>query len=593
MATEQGIITAVTYNKSHTVAKFRIGSKKWAYLRTANDVSDLLGICGIFSGEWRSTIKGQYFYIDSMEIENRPSQEKTMAKVLRFIAKQGLDVRPARLEFNQLLGQTLTVLFLMGRKQVIKKLLSMPEAKQDVYLANPYKLYLKKLLDYYSAETLSLITLCPRDIRDRILAHAHHAVTLFYDGGRESVTINEVAAELSNRLGRPARDIAAHLDDMTSSGGAAGLRRVFDSLMLDWIFALRRMSERIMRDKNPVLPPPDCVKDDECLSQLLSRRLTILSGGAGTGKTTLLKKLKSTGLRVIFSALTGKAATHFGGDGRTVHSLLGYRGGKFTVTDLDCDLLVVDEMSMGNWHTLYAILKAAPRVIFAGDPAQLPPVGGETVFHKMLAELPTVELTKSWRFKGNEGPRVQEIRYPGDRELLHGVRHMAASLSRIGSLQVITPVNTGLLGVGNLNNILRPVINREKSENLIGEFRKEDSVICCRNVYCDGILLAANGQVGTVVGREAGRLWVKINGSNILLEEAALRLAYATTVHKIQGAEFDHVIFVVPSNLDRDFLSDNLLLVGKTRGKEKTYMLMVDQPAPVPIIGAEPAPAAT
>jgi hypothetical protein len=571
MSTEQGIITAVTYSRNRTVAKLRIGVKKWAYVRTTIDVSGLLGGNGVFTGEWRGTIKGKYFLVSSMEIGRHPSPEKTMERVLRFIAREGVKVNPLRLKYDQLLQKTLSTLFLMGRKQVIVKFLRLPERNQDNYLSNPYMFYLQKRLDYYSAETLSSATCCPQDMDSRIIAHTQHTVTLFYEDGRECVPIKEVTAVLAARIDMPEADIMFSLDALTASGACAGVIRSHDNLMLEWIYWLREKSIKMMLD-NPTIAPPECVEGDEDLTQLLSRRLCVLTGRAGTGKTTLLKRLRETGLRITFAALTGKAANQLGEDSRTVHNLLGYRGGKFTVDQLDCDLLVVDEASMCSWHTLYAILKAAPRVIFAGDPAQLPPVEGEAVFHRVISMLPLIELTKAWRFTGSDGPNIEESHFPDDRALLTATKSMASMLSKQGSIQVITPVNTGLLGVGNLNSLLRPVLNQSKSEPLVGAYRMGDRVMCCRNVYCDGEIIAANGQTGIVSGRENGMLWVTINGNPVLLEANALTFAYAQTVHKCQGDQFDNVIFIVPGGLDREFLTENLLLVGKTRGREKTYV---------------------
>jgi hypothetical protein len=571
MGTEKGIITAVTYNRNRTVAKLRIGVKKWAYVRTTLDVSALLGGNGVFTGEWKGTIKRKYFLVSSMEIGQHPAPEKVMEKVLRLIAKEGVKISPLWLKYDQLLLKTLTTLFLMGRKRAIVKFLRLPEHNQDKYLSNPYMFYLQKRLDYYSAETLSSVTCCPLDMDSRIIAHAQHAVTLFYEDGRECVPIKEVAATLANRINIPEADILPTLDTLTARGSCGGVRRSQDNLMLDWIYWLREKSIKMMFD-NPIIAPPECAEDDEDLSRLLSRRLCVLTGRAGTGKTTLLKRLRETGLRITFAALTGKAANLLGEDSRTVHNLLGYRGGKFTVDQLDCDLLVVDEASMCSWHTLYAILKAAPRVIFAGDPAQLPPVEGEAVFHRVISMLPLIELTKAWRFTGSDGPNIEESLFSDDRALLTATARMASVLSKQGSIQVITPVNTGPLGVGNLNTLLRPVMNQSKSEPLVGVYRMGDRVMCCRNVYCDGEIIAANGQTGIVSGRENGMLWVTISGNPVLLEANALTFAYAQTVHKCQGDQFDNVIFIVPGGLDREFLTENLLLVGKTRGREKTYV---------------------
>lgn len=572
METEQGIITAVLYNRSRTVAKLRIGAKKWVYVKTTNNLNDLLGANMIFTGEWHSTVKGKYFLAENMDVHRHPSVGKTMDKVVRLLEKKKVKYPPLLLEYHPLISMVLSTLYLMGRKQAIIDFMKMPARKQELYAANPYQFYLNKRLDYYSAETLSQITMTPLDNESRIIAQAQHVVTMAHGDGRECVPIRKIAETINKQINMSVEEIEAALKNVTADGGVAGLRRVEENLMLGWIYWLREKAVRLMFN-NPLMDVPERAKNDEHLSRLLSRKINILHGGAGTGKTTLLKKLRDSGLRVMYSALTGKAASVLGGDAQTVHSMLGYRKGKFTVERLDCDLVVVDETSMITWHSLYALLKASPRIIFSGDPAQLPPVEGEAVFLKMLALLPKVELTKAWRFEGSAGPDIQQIRFPSANKLLAAVKQMAVMLSRQGSVQVITPVNTGMLGVGHINSMLRPIFNSANKDELIGRFHFNDMVMVTRNVYVDGTIIAANGQVGTITGQEDGMLWVRINGGRVLIEDNALTYAYCQTVHKVQGGQFKNVIFIIPDGLDREFLTENLLLVGKTRGSKKTYVL--------------------
>lgn len=589
MDTEKGMITAVLYNRSHTVVKFRIGVQKWVYLRSKSDLGELLGANAEFSGTWHSTVKGRYFLAEEMDIRRTPSPEKTMEKVLRLAAKKGVRYLPLQVECHDLLRKVLTLLYSMGRKQVTMELLAMRPKEQDEYLADPYLFYLRKKMDYYSAETLSQITILPLNVNRRLIALAHHAVTMSYEDGKECVSLQEVAETLSRQMELPVKEIMSSLDEMTAKGSKAGLQRVGDGLMLSWIYWLREKSISAMFD-NPMTEVPEAARQNEYLSNLLCRRYSILAGGAGTGKTTLLKTLRHCGLKVFYAALTGKAATVLSADARTVHSMLGYRGGKFTVENLECDLVVVDESSMIGWHELHALLKASPRIVFSGDPAQLPPVQGDSVFRHMLAQLPHVELTKTWRFRGLDGPDVPHFRFPDIRSLLAAVKHMAVSLSSKGSMQVITPVNTGMLGVGHLNAMLRSILNTTVSAPMAGGFRMGDRVMVTRNVYVEGQILAANGQVGKVAGHENGMLWVEIQHCGpVLLDAKDLTYAYCQTVHKCQGDSFENVIFVVPDNLDDKFLSENLLLVGKTRGRNKTYVLSVDSSASA---GAPPVRAA-
>jgi exodeoxyribonuclease V alpha subunit len=313
--------------------------------------------------------------------------------------------------------------------------------------------------------------------------------------------------------------------------------------------------------------------DDERIKTLLSRKYTILSGTAGTGKTTLLRKIAGFSNRILLSGTTGKAAKQLGNDAVTVHSLLGFRGCKFTVKNLDCDLLIVDEASMLNWATLYAILQAAPRVIFAGDPGQLPPVEGESVFKEMIELLPVVMLENVHRY--NPVSHVKEIPVQNEWDAVNTIKKIALFFQKRGDeFQVITPVHSGLLGTRQLNIMLQNTLNPDEGASL----RIGDKVIVTKNIYVDGELLASNGQGGVVEKKEDDDCAiVKTGGEKILFKKDEIELAYALTVHKFQGSEADYVIFVVPFNMEKEFLTEELLFTGKTRGRKKTFMLRQEE----------------
>jgi ATP-dependent exoDNAse (exonuclease V) alpha subunit len=308
----------------------------------------------------------------------------------------------------------------------------------------------------------------------------------------------------------------------------------------------------------------------------MNHRYTILSGTAGTGKTTLLKKIASMSSRVILSATTGKAAKLLGSKAVTVHSLLGFGRKGFSVDTLDCDLLIVDEASMLNWHTLHAILKAAPRVVFSGDPGQLPPVEGESVFRIMTDVLPVVELTKKWRFANSGGPSVKVYHVNNEFSAMLLVKKIATTLKDHGkTFQVITPVHGGPLGTRRLNVFLQKIVNPQ-SESVFQEIKAHDKVIVTENVYVDGELIASNGQMGHVVSKDMGFIGLQFpsdGDGTVLIEPKDIKLAYALTVHKFQGSESDYVIFVIPPKTDREFLTDEMVFVGTTRGRKMTYVI--------------------
>ena len=101
-------------------------------------------------------------------------------------------------------------------------------------------------------------------------------------------------------------------------------------------------------------------------------------------------------------------------------------------------------------------------------------------------------------------------------------------------------------------------------------------MIVTENVYVDGELIASNGQMGYVVSKDMefiGLLLPLDGDGTVLVEPKDIKLAYALTVHKFQGSESDYVIFVIPPRTDREFLTDEMVFVGTTRGRKMTYVI--------------------
>jgi len=234
---------------------------------------------------------------------------------------------------------------------------------------------------------------------------------------------------------------------------------------------------------------------------------------------------------------------------------------------------------MLDWHSLHAVIKAAPRVIFSGDHQQLPPVYGESVFKKLLDILPVVTLRKSWRFS-NEC-NLEYIYKKDTYEIISAVKSLSAMFYRQEkNFQILSPVKGGMLGIDYLNNALRNSLNgASRFINNEELFRKKDRVVVRRNVYVDGLLIASNGDTGYVIEKQDNFISVRLKDRRIvLLEHTDINLAYALTVHKSQGSEYDYVIFVIPPNIDPGFLTDELIYVGKTRGRIKTYIFSLQNP---------------
>lgn len=484
---------------------------------------------------------------------------------------------------------TLALLYVMGRKAVISKLVTMKKAKMYKYISNPFLLYLDGFVDFHTARTISLRTALPLGLREKVQAYLYFTLDEAYKNGMESITLQNAVFELSSTLEVDEDIIEKNILDI-AAGQQKGKKRIvleagngYNPARL-WqarVYFLRMKAIKLLRG-NEYISPPDT--DNKEMKELLSYTYSTLTGDPGTGKTTLLKKIAETsGFRCIKAGLTGKAAQRLGEGAMTVHSILGYGPKGFSVDRLDCDLLIVDEASMLDWRTLQAILSAAPRVVFSGDPKQLPPIQGENVFEKLLIMTPHVKLTKKWRFEN--GYDIEVIQKESDKRVFAVLGNLIGKLKG-KDFQVITPIHGGLLGTGYLNTFMQKVCNPMTESAAVNGVKPEDKVIVNMNIYsAEGKLVAANGTIGHVADIKTSNnsVFCKINTNDkaVWVRREQLDLAYALTVHKYQGSECDYIIFVLPdrAKIREDFITEEMVTVGKTRGRVKTYLLETVQGA--------------
>ena len=351
------------------------------------------------------------------------------------------------------------------------------------------------------------------------------------------------------------------------------------------------------------------------IRQAVTSKVMVLTGGPGTGKTTttqgIIAALKKAGLRVLLAAPTGRAAKRMseatGMEAKTIHRLLEYNpqdGYKRNDENpLEGDALIVDECSMIDILLMNNLLKAVPvgmRLVLVGDIDQLPSVGAGNVLRDIIdsQRIPVVRLVRIFRQAQKSrivmnAHTINQGRFPDtsngrdtdfffmreddpERAAETIVRLVKERLPRAyrespDRIQVLTPMQRGVVGAANLNLLLQQALNPSgPSLNRGGyTYRQGDRVMQQRNNYDKDVF---NGDLGYIreVDTEERTLKVDFDGKWVeydVTELDELTLAYATTIHKAQGSEYPIVVMPV---LMTHFvmLQRNLIYTGITRAKK-------------------------
>lgn len=373
-------------------------------------------------------------------------------------------------------------------------------------------------------------------------------------------------------------------------------------------------------------------RQTEAVEMIFQHNIGIITGGPGTGKSTVLKAVIET-YRMLYpkriiklAAPTGKASRRMAEttgvmDAQTLHSLLKLYGGdsnwQKNNDKLDADLVIVDETSMMDmwlaWQ-LFQHLRAGTKLLLVGDADQLESVGAGDVFHELINSgiVPVTVLDEIFR-QAKDSPIPYNAKYitAGKTDLHYSkdyfdfiradTQEEAAAMVRslykkeiavsgIGQVQILCPFRTrGEASSDSLNAVIREDINPpdpERPEVTFGGqmFRLHDKVMQIKNNYDltlfdqDGEQISVgvfNGETGSISKIESGIVTVDFDGrfAKYPLENLCeLELAYASTVHKAQGSEYDTVI--IPLLVaHRILLTRNLLNTAITRAKRRVLLV--------------------
>ena len=516
---------------------------------------------------------------------------------------------------------------------------------------DPYRIIRDvKGIGFKTADKIALNLGLSNNGPERIEAGILHTMQEAEDAGHTHAERRELALNSTNLLETNANEVEARIDALLSNADLV-------TTEADWVQlpTANRAEQTLARSlltllRSPSSLPPIIIDkavewaQDKAgfgfadaqttgIKKSLASKVSILTGGPGTGKTTILRSLvsilKAKKTKIMLAAPTGRAArrmaestSHFA---QTVHRLLKFdpgRGG-FSMNEsnpLTCDFVIMDEASMLDIRLAAALIRSIPpqaHLLLVGDADQLPSVGSGNVLKDLIESslFSVTRLEVTFRQAENsgivclahgilegKGSPPTPVDSPEELNPAHDVHFVRAltpeacvdSVTRLcqcvlpakfgidpkKDLQVLAPLHRGVGGIGNLNDQIRDSLNPDGATHVMGHnlFREGDKVIQTRNNYDKDVF---NGDMGIIdsVDTLNGKVEILFEERRVTyerMEVTDLQPAYAISVHKSQGSEYPAVIFPL---LKQHFmmLQRNLVYTGLTRAKKK--VVFVGDPA--------------
>lgn len=524
------------------------------------------------------------------------------------------------------------------------------EAK-TVLETDPYRIIREvKGIGFKTADKIALNLGLSNNGPKRIEAGILHTVQEAEDQGHNHMERRELVIQSANLLESDSNEIDRRIDSLIESGDLVTSKQ--DWLQLPSTARAEITLARSLINLNQTrssLPPINEEKaiawaqdkagfgfadaQSDGIREALLKKVSILTGGPGTGKTTILRALvsilRAKKAKVLLAAPTGRAARRMAEScsyfAQTVHRLLKFdpSQGGFTVNEqnpLICDFIIMDEASMLDLRLAAALVRSIPpqsHLLLVGDADQLPSVGSGNVLKDLIVSklFKVTRLAVTFRqtedsgivglahgiLEGKTSPPTP-LDHPSGlnpKDDVHFIRanspeecvsHITLLLKEIlpkkfsidpnNNVQVLAPLHRGIAGIGNLNDQIRDSINPHGATHSMGFnlFREGDRVIQTRNNYDKDVF---NGDMGIIDSVDSinGKIEILFEGRRIIyerMEVTDLQPAYAISVHKSQGSEYPVVIFPL---LKQHFmmLQRNLVYTGLTRAKKK--VIFVGDPA--------------
>lgn len=349
----------------------------------------------------------------------------------------------------------------------------------------------------------------------------------------------------------------------------------------------------------------------KAIETVMANPVTVITGGPGTGKTTavrgIVKLFEDMDRKVVLVAPTGRAAKRLadlaGTEAKTIHRLLGYSMGKgYRNKSFDAGILVIDEASMLEQVMFSHLLDAMggeTKIVLVGDTNQLPAIGAGDVLNDMIVsgKIPVVRLTENFRQKAgsNIAATAEAIRLGvspergnmrdfvfvpavSPKDILHKVLELVAEGIPADfdidskDIQVVSPQQDGPLGARELNVEIQKKVNPSGPELRSGSkvLRLGDRVMQTSNSSERNVF---NGETGWISDINEELRWLEVtfhDGKKLRYGRDKIKeltLAYATTVHKLQGSETDYMVMLL-SGIHRNLLYRNLLYTAVSRARK-------------------------